>query len=197
MTNLKCEACGAEILPATSFCRKCGSVIASSGALDPSEQPTAIFPGDESATTQRLDSRPTRPNHGLQPSAQGMAIGSTKTRGRNIAVGGLVLIVIVVGILVVVTLTRKANTDTDSDASALKYPGAATVVDLTDEDGGQAIQLRAKDPLAQVENWYQTNHKLSKTVRLTSNSVIMKNEKTTVTLVEEDKGTAILIKKRP
>jgi hypothetical protein len=196
MTNPKCEVCGAEILPATSFCRQCGSVIAPSGALDPAEQPTAIF-GNESATTQRLDSRPTRPNHGLQPSAQGMAIGSNKARGRNIAVGALVLIVIVVGILVVVTLMRKATPDAVADASALKYPGAATVVDLTDADGGHAIQLRSKDPLAQVENWYQTNHKLSKTVRLTSNSVVMKNEKTTITLVEEDKATAILIKASP
>jgi hypothetical protein len=89
------------------------------------------------------------------------------------------------------------NATAVSDAAALIYPGAQTVVDMTGADGSRAIHLQTKEALARVESWYQTNLKLSKTLRLTSTSVVMKKEKVTITLAEEGGTTNILIKQAP
>lgn len=197
MTNVKCDVCGADIVPATSFCRQCGAAISARSALDPSEQPTAVFPENEIATTQRLNPRPTKPERNLSPSAQKLNVGSAVWWRGKFAVGAIALVLVIVGLLAVIVTLRTANKDTVSQPHALTYPGAETVVDLTSADGSRAIHLRTRDPFARVENWYQSNLKLSKTMRLTSTSVVMKNEKVTITLAEEEKVTNILIKTRP
>lgn len=197
MSELKCGLCGAELLPATSFCRQCGSAITDVDAQK-SEATTAILgkePG--TASTQRLDPRPTSPERGLHHPV-GIIPTSVPSRGRRkIVVVSFVLILIVVGILTLAAVMRMRNANATADTSPLIYPGAQTVVDMTNTDGSRTIQLQTKDPLARVENWYQTNLKLSKTVRLASTSVVMKKEKVTITLAEEDGTTNILIKQAP
>jgi predicted N-acyltransferase len=84
-----------------------------------------------------------------------------------------------------------------AEAGALIYPAAHTVLDMTPGDGSRTMHLQTKDALDRVESWYQTNLKLSKTMRLTSTSVVMKKEKVTITLVEEAGITNILIKQAP
>ena len=197
MTFLKCDLCGAELLPATSFCRQCGSAITDANAERRSEATTALFGNTaDDATTQRLDPRPTSPDRGLHPRA-GTMVGSASPGRRKVVVGGSVLVLIIVGILTTVAVMRMRNANATSDTGALIYPGAQTFVDMTNTDGSRTIQLQTKEPLARVESWYQTNLKLSKTVRLTSASVVMKKEKVTITLAEEDGATNILIKQAP
>ena len=194
MTELKCGLCGAELLPATSFCRQCGSAI-TDVEVQKSEATTAILgntPG--SATTQRLDPRPTSPDRGLHPPAGTVAVSSAPGGRRKAVVGGFVLILIVVGILTTVVVMRNRNANATADTGAFLYPGAQTVIDMSNTDGSRTIQLQTKDPLARVENWYQTNLKILKTVRLTSTSVVMKKDKVTITLAEENGTTNILIK---
>jgi hypothetical protein len=198
MSELTCRLCGAELLPATSFCRQCGSEITDTNVLERSEAPTMRFSNPaESATTQRLDPRPTSPDRGLHPPAASMGVSSA-SRGRSkTVVSGFVLVLIIVGILTTVVVVRMRNANGTPDAVALIYPGSQTVVDMTNTDGSRTTQLQTKEPLARVESWYQTNVKLSKTVRLTSTSVVMKKDKVTITLAEEDGTTNILIKQAP
>jgi hypothetical protein len=195
MTELKCGLCGAELFPATSFCRQCGAEV-TVGVQRGSEAPTAILGNTiDHATTQRLDPRPTSPDRGLHPPAGKMGVGSASRKRSKAVVGGFVVVLIIVGILTTAVVMRMHNAT--ADAAALIYPAAQTVVDMTNTDGSRTIQLQTKEPLAKVENWYQTNLKLSKTMRLTSKSVVMKKEKVTITLAEEDGTTNILIKQAP
>jgi len=80
---------------------------------------------------------------------------------------------------------------------ALVYPGAETLVDMTSPDGARVLQLRASDPLELVQHWYETTLQPTKTVKLASASVVLKNEKVTATLIAEDAKTNILIKQLP
>ena len=198
MSETKCGQCGAQLLPATSFCRQCGSAVTDTNVQRRSEAPTAIFSNTtESATTQRLDPRPTSPDRSLHPPAGALPVNLVARGRRKAVVGGFVLVLIIVGVLTTIAVMRMRNANATSDTSGLIYPGAQTVVDMTNTDGGRAIQLQTKEPLARVESWYQTNLKLSKTVRLTSASVVMKKEKVTITLAEENGTTNILIKQSP
>jgi len=61
-------------------------------------------------------------------------------------------------------------------------------------DGGRAVHLTTSDPFSAVEAWYQKELKPQKTMRLTSTSVVLKNDKTTATIVTENNLTNILIK---
>lgn len=198
MITLKCDLCGAELLPATNFCRQCGSAITETNVQRRSEAPTALFSNSlESATTQRLDPRPTSPDRGLHPPAGTMPNSSASHSRRKAVVVSFVLVVIVVGILTTIVVMKMRNANATADTRALIYPGAQTVLDMTNTDGSRAIRLQTKEPLARVESWYQTNLKLSKTVRLTSASVVMKKENVTITLAEEGGTTNILIKQAP
>lgn len=59
------------------------------------------------------------------------------------------------------------------------------------------VQLETSDSLDRVESWYQSKIKADKTIRLTSNSVVMKNQKVSITLAVENNKTNILIKQMP
>lgn len=198
MSETKCGLCGAELLPATSFCRQCGSAVSDTHAQERSEAPTTLLSKTAAnATTQRLDPRTTSPDRSLQPPAGRINVNPA-ARGRHKAVvGGFVVVLIIVGILTTIVVMRMRNANAKPDTSALMFPGAQTVVDMINTDGGRAIQLQTKEPLALVESWYKTNLKLSKTVRLTSASVVMKQDKVTITLAEENGTTNILIKQSP
>lgn len=198
MIILKCEVCGAELLPATSFCRQCGAAVSDANSEKRSEATTAILnSAPASSITQRLDPRPTSPRPGTHRPADSLAVGSNSSGRRKFVIGGFVLMLIVVGSLTTIVVMRMQNAPATSDAAVLMYPAAQTVVDMTNTDGSRAVQLQTKDSLAKVESWYQTNLKLSKTVRLTSTSVVMKKDKVTITLAEEDGTTNILIKQAP
>ena len=203
MTNLKCNVCGAELLPATAFCRQCGASAAE--MVPASEQQTALFGQTaESATTQRLDPRPTSPDRG-RLAAPARSVADANGRGRRKSITVLAIIAFIAGILTVVAIVRlRGHRSTFSSAdgqtvssSRLLYPGAQSIVDMINNDGSRTIQLQTTDSLDRVENWYQTNLTLKKTVRLTSTSVVMKNQKVTITLASEDNKTVILIKQAP
>jgi len=110
---------------------------------------------------------------------------------------GAAIVVLIIGLISAVAIVRmRSHTEAPTD-SQLMYPGAQTVVDMTNTDGSRAIQLQTTDSLDKVENWYQKNLTLTKTMRLTSASYVMKNDKVTVTLASEANKTNILIKQRP
>ena len=115
---------------------------------------------------------------------------------RTLVIGGA-LVLVIIGLLTVIAIVAMRNDDEAPVASQLIYPGAQTVVDMTNTDGSRTIQLQTPDSLDKVESWYQKNLRLTKTMRLTSTSHVMKNDKVTITLASEDNKTNILIKQRP
>ncbi len=196
MTEVKCHVCSATLLPDTSFCRQCGSP---NSHVLPSEEPTLIFEQTtDNLTTQRLEQRRTSPNQNSQPAAQPLSPGISRKRRALMVVGILVAAVAIFSIAAVNRMRNaaEANVPAVSD-SVLFYPGATSHVNLTNNDGSRTIQLETTDSLDRVESWYQTNLTFNKTMRLTSSSVVMKNEKVTITLAEENGKTVILIKQLP
>ncbi|HEY5885673.1 MAG TPA: hypothetical protein VIT88_13355 [Pyrinomonadaceae bacterium] len=186
MTELKCEVCGAELLPGTGFCRQCGAAI-STAAVDGSESPTALFTSNEAGTTQRLQPRPTKREQ-----------SGTKASTLNQKIFLLVaILVLVIGVVAAVAVLSDRYSQDAPSKAALLYPGATTVVDMDHSDGGRTIHLQTSDPMERVEGWYRSSLKLDKTVRLTSSSMVMKNPKVSITLAVEDKKTNILIKQSP
>jgi hypothetical protein len=190
MTELKCEVCGAELLPGTGFCRQCGAAVSGSGEIDSSEQPTAIFPDEKAANTQRLHPRSTSPTG----SVRGM---SKPARFRSNVILLVASIVLLLGVVAALAVLSDRNSSSDPPREALLYPGATTKVKMAHDEGDRTVQLETSDSLDRVESWYQSNMKVDKTIRLTSNSVVMKNQKVSITLAVENNKTNILIKETP
>ena len=115
---------------------------------------------------------------------------------RNIVIGAAIVLLIT-GLISAVAIVRLRSHTEALTTSQLRYPGAQTVVDMTNTDGSRTIQLQSTDPVNKVESWYHNNLKLTKTMRLTSTSYVMKNDKVTITLASEDNKTNILIKQMP
>lgn len=198
MSLARCPGCSAELLPEANFCRQCGATV-TSGKANSSEETTINLSGRvENVTTQRLDPRPTSPDRGLLDSPMAAATMSAQTfpPGRRLPavaiVGGVVLIVII-GIVTTVAVVGIRSHNRTSDNTLLIYPGAQTVVDMTTSEG-RAIQLQTGDSLDRVMAWYEGSLKPTKTMRLTSTSFILKNQKVTATIASEDNKTNILIK---
>jgi|GEM_PF-786477 len=199
--NETCRKCGAELLAATSFCRQCGTAIKPSEETTPSEQPTALLGGDVGAPTQQLDSRQTAErNRGSLPDNKALLadaqINQKKSIGRTALVAGVVTIFLV-GILCAVALFGLRSHNRRVSSQALLYPGARTTLDMKYDDGSRALTLETNDEMSKVESWYQMKLKPLKTVRLTSNSVVIKNDTTIATIISEDNKTNILIKMTP
>ena len=113
MTEVKCDTCGADLLPGTGFCRQCGAAVS---GFDSSEQPTAIFPDKTAATTQRLQPRSTSPT-GSEPQ-------TTKSPGfrRNLIL--LVFsIVLLIGVVAALGVLSDRNSGSDPAGEDLLYPG--------------------------------------------------------------------------
>lgn len=180
----KCSLCGADLVPNTHFCRRCGSVITETPG---SEQPTAILSAVDNATTQPLRSRVTTP---------AVASGARTSSRRSLLIGVAILLVLI-GAIGVVQLMRLWGQPQAADAGSLMYPGARTVLDIKEKDSARTLHLQTSDPLEKVESWYQSNLKLTKTTRLTITSYVMKADKYVITLVVEDGTTNILIKQTP
>ena len=211
MNALQCNACGATLLPDTSFCRQCGAPVSSDPRTVQSEYPTAPFRrGTENVTTQRLDPRPTSDRGGMQfqpfPYAPSpiVPVNPPRAKAHPLSAGGIALIVLLLGIIAVVAVV-KLRTPTRivrvvgkgaTMQGDLVYPGAETLVDVNGADGTRVLQLRASDPLELVQHFYETTLQPTKTVKLAS-TVVLKNDKVTATLVAEDGKTNILIKQLP
>ena len=188
MNVIRCQKCGADCAEGTNFCRQCGSVIDPAPAQPLSEQATAIL-NQPDVATQRFEPRTTGPERGRlpQPVAE-----STKGSRRGILIGAFVLgVITVICVAAVLGLRHKREATRN-----LMYPGARTVVEMTGE-GGRTLHLETSDSFAAVEEWYQKEMKPHKTMRLTSTSVVLKNDKTTLTIAAEDAKTNILIKVAP
>jgi hypothetical protein len=192
-----CTKCGAELIPGTSYCRQCGQPADESG--QGSEQATAMLAGSrDTVTTRRLDSLPTTP--GYDPGSDSLLPTATSpdksgySWPKLVIAGILVLLLVVVSVGVIRLLRAGSRTaDAIQINKSLIYPGARTIVDMSDS-GGAVLQLETPDALDKVREWYEANLKPTKTLRVTSTSVIQKNANVTVTLVSEDKLTSIVIK---
>jgi len=197
MSQAICANCGAVLLSGTSFCRQCGqpAIVSPSG----SEQVTALFgQAQDTTTTKRLDPRPTTP--GYEVNSQSLAAASASLTGSKRSWPKLITIGIALSLLIVVSVgvlwSLRAGSRTASNVQINRswiYPGSRTVVDIGDS-GGAVLQLETKDALDKVQAWYESNIKPTKTLRVNSNSIILKREKVTVTLVAEDNLTSIVIK---
>lgn len=117
-----------------------------------------------------------------------------KPNRRKLLIIGVVLLLLI-GLAAATALFLKRNERLEN--SQLIYPGARTVLDMRQGDGGRTLHLQTRDSLDQVEKWYQSNLKLTKTTRLTANSYVLKGDAATITLVVEDNTTNILIKQSP
>ena len=183
-TVSKCGSCGADLVPNTSFCRRCGSATTE---VIGSEQPTAMLGVADAATTQPLRARVT-----------GQAVRSTaKTSSRRSVLIAVAILLMFIGAIGAVQFVRTRNQRATVEANQFMYPGARTVLDFKEEGGPRTLHLQTSDSLEQVQSWYQTNLKMSKTTRLTASSYVMKADRSMITLVFEDGTTNIFIKTGP
>ncbi|HEX6729471.1 MAG TPA: zinc ribbon domain-containing protein [Pyrinomonadaceae bacterium] len=191
--NLICRTCGTELLNGVSFCRKCGAAVNPDAVPDSSELTTSLLPETNTSATHRLDSRPTSEPQRAPMLDAGIRAGKARkpwTPVLALIVVGLIIATIV-GLVAITRIRTQSRTVT---ADPLLYPGAQTLMDISNPDGGRALQLQTSDPLEKVEIWYDRNLRPTKTVRLTSSSVVLKNEHTTATIASEGGMTNILIK---
>ena len=201
MSVPRCSACGAELLPEANFCRQCGVTVMSARAASASEGPTLTLNEKfDDATTQRLDPRATSPGRvSLKNSIDNPVAASSldhalpSRRKLPLALLGVGVLVIIVAMISSVAFVRMRSHSRTPDNTALIYPGAATVVDMT-SDEGRAIQLQTADSLDRVLAWYDASLKPTKRMRLTSTSFVLRNQNVTATIATEDSQTTILIK---
>lgn len=186
-------------MPEGRFCRRCGvPATDSSEVTDSSELPTEMLDQKAKLTTSRLKPRTTSPEN---PRAGLMAEFGTEIdtaaqtkRRRFILIGSAILVLLVCGIIASIAYVRVISHRRTADDATLFYPGARTIVDMVSDDG-RTIQLQSDDPLDKVIAWYENSIKPTKTMRLTSTNVVLKNQNVTTTLATEGGKTNILIKK--
>ncbi len=189
-------------MPGTNFCRRCGAVIAdaSSAAINSSELPTEMLDQKKILTTNRLNPRATSPEtplRGVVPDdlSQGTYDAAEKaSRRRWTLIGSVFVVVLLCGIIASVAYVRLGSHNRTTDDATLFYPGSLTIVDVSSDDG-RAIQLQSGDSLEQVISWYEKSIKPTKTMRLSSTSVVLKNQNVTTTVASEGGKTNILIKR--
>jgi ribosomal protein L40E len=195
MNQPGCSQCGAELPPEARFCRQCGTPVPVSKDIDLSELPTAVLNEKINTSTQRLEPRPTSPERRPFTIAEkATTIDTSKPRRRWVpatVLFGLVFLVII-GIVSSVAYVRIRNHNSTA-IDPLIYPGAKTIVDLN-SSGIRALQLQTGDSLDRVVAWYDTTIKPTKTIRLTPNNVVLKNQNVTVTVAFDAGKTNILIK---
>lgn len=195
MSSLTCRQCGAELFPGTNFCRQCGTAIAATGQTE-DERGTTLFDESDLIATQRLDPRHTSPEQQrLHVPVQAPVVARTTSAYRVIVITAVVLLALA-GIVGLVSIRMRKHARIAS-ANNVIYPGARKLMDVVADGGGRAIELDTSDSVDSVANWYRTILQPQKVVQLTSTSVVMKNEKTTVTIVGGDNRTNILIKTIP
>jgi hypothetical protein len=195
--TLTCRQCGAELLPETSFCRQCGTAITPNQSPGVNDRTTKLFDETDIVATQRLDPRPTSPERaGLNLPTVAKVEAHQRTSNKVVLIT-TVLVLLIAGILSTLAIVKKRGDRRAPSADALSYPGARKFMDVVSEGGGRAVHIETSDPLDEVQEWYREKLQPEKVVRLTSGSVVMKNEKTTATIVSEDNRTNILLKILP
>src|SRR4030095_16003746 len=97
MSEARCSACGAVLVPGTGFCRQCGLRVVESAGI--SEQPTAILSPTDGLTTQRLDPRATSPSY--RDSVVALSPETSRSRRRRLIRIGLVWGLLAVCLVVV------------------------------------------------------------------------------------------------
>jgi hypothetical protein len=107
------------------------------------------------------------------------------------------LVILLVGLVTTFTIMRNSLRSHVRSEATLIYPGARKAMDIVADGGGRAMQLETPDSLEAVDAWYQKTLKPEKIIRLSSTSVVLKNEKTVATIVREGNQTNILIKTNP
>ncbi|HEV8367013.1 MAG TPA: zinc ribbon domain-containing protein [Pyrinomonadaceae bacterium] len=188
-----CRQCGTELLPQTSFCRQCGTAITPSGGLQGDERTTALFDEADIVATQRLDPRPTSPDRAhLNLPTPAVAELPKKSTTKVVLLSSLFVVVLIVVVCTIALVRTRSGRIASGDG--LVYPGSRKLVDMVAEGGGRAIQLETSDSFESVDEWYRKAMKPQKVVQLTSASVVLKNDKTTATIVTENNKTNILLK---
>ena len=199
--SLKCSVCASELAPGANFCRRCGAVVTDSSNVEvnSSELPTEMLDQRNDLTTSRLNPRATSPETPLRTVVPDLPSGdfdpaAQASRRRWILIGSVFVVLLLCGIIASVAYVRMGTNNRTSDDAMLFYPGSQTIVDVSSGDG-RAIQLQSGDSLEKVIDWYEKSIKPTKTMRLTSTSVVLKNENVTTTLASEGGKTNILIKR--
>ena len=189
-------------MPGANFCRRCGAVIADGASVDvnSSELPTALLDQKNDLTTSRLNPRATSPETPLralvpEPALAEPDAAAQAMRRRWTLIGSAFVVLLLCGIVASVAYVRMGTRNRTTDDANLFYPGSKTIVDVSSGDG-RAIQLQSGDSLEQVIAWYEKSIKPTKTMRLTSTSVVLKNDNVTTTVATEGGKTNILIKQR-
>ena len=190
--SISCQQCGAELLPQTSFCRQCGTPI--SPPIPTSESTTRLLDDSDAVATQRLDPRPTSP--GRDPlNAPILTTVAPQHRGLNkLGLIGVIVLVLLVGSVSTIAVMRHRGDRAAVVVDSLTYPGARKLVDIVSEGGGHAVHLETTDSFDNVQDWYRRKLEPEKVMHLTTFSIVMKNEKTTATIVREGDKTNVLLK---
>ena len=195
MSTLKCRECGAELVPQTNFCRQCGSRI--TGDLPEQDDPTTRLLTDaDLVATQRLDPRTTAGNP-ARLNLPSPVVAEDKKRSSKVVLIAAVLIILLAGLVTTVAIVKNRGTRHLVSGETLVYPGARKVMDMMADGGGRALHLQTSDSLEQVDAWYRETLKPDKVIQLSSNSVVLKNDKSVATIVREGDQTNILIKMTP
>lgn len=202
MSETRCTACGAALIPGTGFCRQCGAP-----ALALNEQPTAMLNPALDGTTHRLDGRLTNPYRDQAPAnglSQELATPAVPPGGRPrrflfiaIVVFALLACAGLIGLLRSVILSRTGTHSVAQVNRALIYPNSRVVLDITQNSGGGVLQLVTSDPLDKVQSWYAAQLKPDKILQATISATIMKKDNVTATMVFENNSTTIIIKQSP
>ena len=188
-------------MPDAKFCRRCGALVtaaAAAAALNSSELPTALLDQRSAPTTQNLSPRvtsPETPKHVMDPSADVGDPSRPAKRKRNIMIGSVVVaLLLLCGLIASIAYVKTKSDNAAVNDAALVYPGSQTVVDFSSGDG-RTLHLQTTDSLEKVVAWYEKSIKPTKTMRLTSTSVVLKKENLTTTVASEAGKTNILIKR--
>jgi hypothetical protein len=110
---------------------------------------------------------------------------------------GALLLILLAGLVTTVAIMRAQLNRRNVSEESIIYPGARKAMDIVADGGGRALQLETSDSLEQVDEWYRETLKPDKVIRLSSTSVVLKNERAVATIVREGDQTNILIKMNP
>ena len=198
MSVLQCTGCGAALVPEARFCRQCGAAVTVNTGnfeTDSSELPTAtLHIASENVATKRLQARPTSADPGsLKVAPESTPPVFVPRRGLSKWITGAVFLVLILAIASAFAFVRNQRHTRNTDSGVLIYPGSQTIVDMQ-SDTDRAVQLKTSDSLEKVVAWYEANLKPTKTMRLTSTSVVLRNQNVIATIASEDNKTSILIK---
>lgn len=198
----RCANCGMEILAGTNFCRACGASVASES--EQSEMQTAMLEDKVSRTaTQRFEPRKTAeastevPLSTYNPERPGFSAGPAQAPARSrrsLLVVGMIVLVLLGGATLLSVMKRLRHSSMQTQVSSqFNYPGAQTIVNVGGERGA-VLQMETADRLEKVSAWYEATLKPTKTLRVTSDTIIMNNNNITVTMAGTVQGTSIAIK---